>query len=98
MSEKVELTKEQYEQLFQYYKNKSINLELEFLLLQINSKDTISGYKNKYESLSLAKEKEYNDLIEKERDIFEENKKVLKIEIDKLNKKIMSSKTINKKT
>jgi hypothetical protein len=63
----------------------------------MRSRDTISGYKDKYESLSLAKEKEYNDLIEKERDSFEESKKVLKAEIDKLNKKIMSSKTINKK-
>jgi uncharacterized protein YlxW (UPF0749 family) len=98
MSEKTELSREEYQQLFQYYRNKAVELELEYLLLQMTNKASVDFHKTKNEKLLAEKDKYYIDLIKKETDSFEETKKTLKIEIEKLNKKIINSKTTNKKT
>ena len=43
------LTKEDYQQLATYYKNKSVDIEFKFLLLQIENSKIAESEKNKYE-------------------------------------------------
>ena len=57
MKELSSLTIEDYKQLVSYYKDKSIDLEFKFLLIQIENNKIVESEKNRYEE-ELSKHKE----------------------------------------
>ena len=55
-----DLTKEEIVQLLNFYKNKSIETEFSFLLLQINSKKEITKKEEEFKKILELKEEQYN--------------------------------------
>jgi hypothetical protein len=55
-----DLTKEEIVQLLNFYKNKSIDLEFSFLLLQLNSKKEITKKEEEFKKILELKEEQYN--------------------------------------
>ena len=92
-----DLTKEEILQLLIFYKNKSVELEFSYLVLQINNKKVLDKNEKEYEKLLLIKDKTYNDLIKKEKDSNNETKMFLKKEIEKRDKQIQKYKITGQK-
>jgi hypothetical protein len=93
-----DLTKDDFVQLLNFYKNKSVELEFSYLMLQINNKKVLDKKEKEYEKLLLIKDKTYNDLIKKEKDSNNETKMFLKKEIEKRDKQIQKYKKTDQKS
>ena len=93
-----DLTKDDLVQLVSFYKNKSVELEFSYLMLQINNKKVLDKNEKEYEKLLLIKDKTYNDLIKKEKDSNNETKMFLKKEIEKRDKQIQKYKIAGQKS
>jgi hypothetical protein len=55
-----DLTKEELIQILNFYKNKSIELEFSFLVLQLNSKKEITKKEEEFKKILELKEEQYN--------------------------------------
>jgi hypothetical protein len=88
-----DLTKEELVEILTYYKNKTIDLELSYLMLQIKNKRELKKQKD-------ISDKMYNDLNTNWHQQNNENIKNFTKKIDKLNLELKKYKVkkINKKT
>jgi hypothetical protein len=88
-----DLTKEELVEILTYYKNKTIDLELSYLMLQIKNKRDLKKQKD-------ISDKMYNDLNTNWHQQNNENIKNFTKKIDKLNLELKKYKVkkINKKT
>jgi hypothetical protein len=88
-----DLSKEEIVELLIFYKNKSTELELSYLVLQLNSKKALDEKKKEYEDALYLKD----DLIQSEKNSHNATKIFLKEEIQKINNQLKKYKTKNNK-